>query len=168
VDAIALRKLSVDDTRDSELITNLVRVFCDARRARLAFLMEIHDAEADRQFLSGIMLAQNEVWVAEVDDEVAGFIAFANGWVNQLYIAPVHQERGLGGRLLNVAMRANEALQLWAFEENEPAIAFYERRGFRIVERTDGAANEARRPDVRMVWRAHNAMVALDANASAP
>ena len=33
------------------------------------------------------------------------------------------------------------------------AIRFYERREFRIVERTDGASNEARRPDVRMTWR---------------
>ena len=61
VSLIALRKLSVDDARDSELIRNLVRVFCEARRARLAFLMEIHDAEEDRRFLSGVMLAQNDV-----------------------------------------------------------------------------------------------------------
>jgi putative acetyltransferase len=157
MNVIALRKLSVDDARDSELTTNLVRVFCDARRARLSFLMEIHDAEEDRRFLSGVMLAQNDVWIALVDDELAGFIAFSNGWVNQLYVAPADQGRGVGGRLLEVAQRANESLQLWAFEENEPAIAFYERRGFRIVERTDGAANEARRADVRMVWRASGA-----------
>jgi len=164
--AIALRKLSVEDARDSELITNLVRVFCDARRARLAFLIEIHDAVEDRQFLSEVMLAQNEVWVAEADGEVAGFIAFSKGWVNQLYIAPTYQGHGLGGRLLEEAKRSNGALQLWAFEENDPAIRFYERRGFRIVERTDGAGNEARRADVRMEWRAHAATVALDANAS--
>jgi putative acetyltransferase len=157
VNVVALRKLSIGDAGDSGLITNLVRVFCDARRARLAFLMEIHDAEEDRRFLSGMMLAQNEVWVAEVEGQVAGFIAFSDGWVNQLYIAPAHQGQGLGGRLLDVAKTENEALQLWAFEENAPAIAFYERRGFRIVERTDGAANEARRADVRMAWRSDGA-----------
>jgi putative acetyltransferase len=168
VDMVTLRKLSVDDAHDSQLITNLVRVFCDARRARLAFLMEIHDAEEDRRFLSGVMLAQNDVWIADVDGEVAGFIAFSDGWVNQLYVAPAHQCRGLGTRLLDVAKRGNDALQLWAFQANEPAITYYERRGFRIVERTDGAANEARRADVRMAWRANNATVALDARASSP
>jgi putative acetyltransferase len=154
VDVIALRKLSIEDARDSQLIVNLVRCFCDARRARLGFLMEIHDAEEDGRFLSEVVLPQNEVWVAEVDGEVAGFIAFAKGWVNQLYVGPAHQGRGVGSRLLEVAKGANDSLQLWAFEENGPAIVFYERRGFRIVERTDGAANEARRTDVRMVWSA--------------
>jgi hypothetical protein len=51
-------------------------------------------------------------------------------------------------------MRKNASLPLWAFEANTPAIRFYERRGFVIVERMDGRSNEARKPDVRMAWGA--------------
>jgi putative acetyltransferase len=137
---------------DSALVAGLVRVFCEARRRRLAFMMEIHDAEEDRRFLSGRMLAENEVWIGEVEGEMAGFIAFAGGWVNQLYVSPEFQGMGVGSRLLEVAKGSGARLELWVFAENEPAIAFYERRGFRIVERTDGARNEAKRADVRMVW----------------
>ena len=98
------------------------------------------------------MLADNAVWVAEADGALAGFIAFANGWVNQLYVDPAFQGQGVGRALLAIAQREESPLRLWAFAANTPAITFYERRGFRIIERTDGAGNEARQPDVLMEW----------------
>jgi ribosomal protein S18 acetylase RimI-like enzyme len=87
-----------------------------------------------------------------VDEVIVGFIAFGHGWVNQLYVAPAFQGRGVGTELLAIAQRRNPRLELWVFEVNQPAIEFYERRGFRILERTDGASNEAKRPDLRMQW----------------
>src|SRR4051812_29217927 len=137
---------------DSDLIAQLVRVWRDAREARLRFLSDLHTAAEDRRYLSGSVLRANEVWVAQICGRVAGFIAFGHGWVNQLYVAPSFQGRGVGTELLAIAMRQNRSLQLWAFEVNESAIRFYERRGFRVIERTDGAANEAKQPDVRMQW----------------
>ena len=38
------------------------------------------------------------------------------------------------------------------FESNVAARAFYARHGLVELERTDGSANEERRPDVRMAW----------------
>ena len=69
----------------------------------------------------------------------------------------------MGGRiggdgLLTLAVRSNPTLQLWAFAVNVPAIEFYQRRGFRIVERTEGEGNEAKRPDVRMRSDARDGM----------
>ena len=56
--------------------------------------------------------------------------------------------------LLDIAQKSNPELELWAFEVNQRAIHFYERHGFRVVERTDGRANEAGMPDVRLHWSA--------------
>jgi putative acetyltransferase len=91
------------------------------------------------------VLPQNEVWVAEVDGAVAGFIAFAKEWVNHVYVAPRFQGCGVGTQLLALAQRASPSLQLWVFEVNQPALWLYERRGFRVIERTDGAGNEAKK-----------------------
>lgn len=132
-------------------IHRLVDVWRDARRGCLQFQLDLHGAGEDRAYLRDTVLPENEVWVAEVDGSLAGFIAFGGGWVNHLYVAASFQGRGVGTALLAVAMRAHPRLQLWVFEVNAPAIRFYERRGFRAAERTDGASNEARRPDVRMV-----------------
>ena len=46
-----------------------------------------------------------------------------------------------------------DGLQLWTFQANAPAQRFYERHGFHEVERTDGAGNEERSPDIRYRWQ---------------
>lgn len=149
----ALRRLDEPLSRDTELIDRLVEVFREARRERLQFTIDLHDAEEDRAFLRDPVLPHDEVWIAETAGRVAGFIAFAGGWVHHLYVSPIFQRCGIGGELLAIAKRATASLQLWAFEATTPAIEFYLGRGFRIVERTDGSGNEARQPDVRMQWK---------------
>ena len=41
---------------------------------------------------------------------------------------------------------------LWVFETNTPARGFYARHGLVELERTDGAGNEEKQPDIRMAW----------------
>ncbi len=148
----ALREITQPYQPDSEFIQNLADLFSAARRERLQFSIDLHSSAEDRHFLGAMVIPQNHVYVAETRAALAGFIAFADGWVNHLYIAPSFQRQGIGAGLLNIAKQSNPALQLWTFEINKPAIAFYQHQGFQIVERTDGSANEAKMPDVRMAW----------------
>src|SRR5205823_6491530 len=125
----------------------------------LPFLLALHDAHEDQHFLSTIVLPTHHVWLAEVDRQPVGHIAFSADWVHHPYIAPQFQRRGLGQRLLDIAKTASPVLKLWVFQVNTPAIQFYERQGFHIIERTAGASNEARMPDLLMEWKgpAHSA-----------
>jgi ribosomal protein S18 acetylase RimI-like enzyme len=59
---------------------------------------------------------------------------------------------GLGSSLLHLAKKGRRRLDLWVFQRNEQARRFYEHRGFRFVELTDGSANAERMPDVRYRW----------------
>ena len=79
-------------------------------------------------------------------------IAFHDDWIEQLYVLPEAQGRGVGSELLDVAKRAYERLQLWTFQRNAQARRFYEARGFKLVEQTDGAGNEEKEPDARYLW----------------
>jgi GNAT superfamily N-acetyltransferase len=79
-------------------------------------------------------------------------IAFHDDWIEQLYVLPEAQGRGLGSELLDVAKQASARLQLWTFQRNAPARRFYEARGFALVEQTDGARNEENEPDARYLW----------------
>jgi len=151
---ISIDRVTGPHAPDSDLVRALARVFVEARRENLQFLIDLHSEDEDRHYLSRVVLPGNDVYVARAAGEVAGFIAFGAGWVNHLYVAPPFQRCGVGRRLLAVAKASCPALQLWAFQANAPAIAFYEREGFRVVVRTDGAANEAKMPDVRMAWAA--------------
>jgi GNAT superfamily N-acetyltransferase len=128
-------------------------LFAASRRAAMPWLPVLHDAAEDRAFF-GRVLATLEVHVARRGDEVLGFIALDGCDVDHLYIRADVQRAGIGSRLLALAMeRRPGGLELWAFQRNTAALAFYARHGFTEVRRTDGAGNEEREPDVRLAWR---------------
>jgi putative acetyltransferase len=121
-----------------------------SKQEALPYLPDLHTPEEDRWWVANVLLPNQAVWVAEVDGETVGMVAVAEGFVQQLYILPGYQGLGIGSTLLDKAIELSpDGLELWAFQQNERARGFYERRGFVAVEFTDGANNEERTPDVR-------------------
>ena len=121
-------------------------------RVSLPFLPELHTPEEDLNFVSGKLMVEDAVWVAEIDGAVAGYIAFREGWIDHLFIHPDRQGQGIGPALLAKALEDGQPRQLWTFQQNARARRFYEARGFHAAEFTDGEGNEERQPDVRYVW----------------
>ncbi|NYJ01863.1 GNAT superfamily N-acetyltransferase [Nocardioides thalensis] len=123
-------------------------------RARAAASMPpgIHSEAEVRAWLAG-RLAEDEVWVAEVDDVVVGYARFTPTWLDDLYVDPGAQGCGVGSALLDVvkALRP-DGFSLWVFEVNHPTRAFYAARGLVEREHTDGSGNEERALDLRMEW----------------
>ena len=76
-------------------------------------------------------------------------IAFRKDWIDQLYVLPDAQRRGVGTELLQVAKSSFDRRQLWTFQRNARARRFYEAGGFALVQQTDDAKNEEKRPDAR-------------------
>ena len=141
-----LRPATADD---AEAIARLLR---DTLTAALPFLPMLHTPEEDHAFIAGHVLKACTVWLAETDRPV-GFIAFRDGWIDHLYVDVAHHGEGIGSALLMKAFDTGPEWQLWAFRRNAAALGFYARRGFRIVEETDGRRNEEKEPDARLVWR---------------
>ncbi len=76
-----------------------------------------------------------------------------NEWIDQLYVDPVSTRAGIGGTLLEHAMRLHPTgLKLWTFQSNLGARRFYEPHGFVAVASTTGE-NEEQAPDVCYQWR---------------
>ncbi len=119
----------------------------------LTFLPQLHTIEEATDWMSGVVLPAETVWIAEVDGEVGGYIVHTDDWINQLYVHPDRQGQGLGAALLAHVMADGRPRQLWTFQQNDRARSFYEARGFVAAEFTDGAGNEERTPDVRYVHR---------------
>ncbi|MDR6864851.1 GNAT family N-acetyltransferase [Phycicoccus sp. 3266] len=116
--------------------------------------MIVHPRESVLPFVETVLLREFEVWVAQDDDTLVGFLALMPpDQLGHLYITSGFTGRGLGTQLLGLAKtRFPDGLQLWAFQSNEGALRFYERHGFEPVEWTEGD-NEEQAPDVRMVWK---------------
>jgi GNAT superfamily N-acetyltransferase len=130
-----------------------------ARVHRTAFdrvlptLAGLHTPEEDRWFFRERVFTTCEVWGTFDADAMTGLLAFRDGWIDQLYVLPEAQGRGLGTALLQVAQNSTDRLQLWTFQRNAQARRFYEARGFALVQETDGAHNEEKEPDALYLWR---------------
>jgi GNAT superfamily N-acetyltransferase len=134
---------------ESDAVAALFRL---SREAALPYLPDLHTPEEDRTFFRERLFRTCEVWVAEHGASLAGFCAFREGWVDQLYVHPAHQRTGIGSALLRKAMDANRTLRLWTFQRNGNARRFYEAHAFTCV-RTTGGDNEEREPDALYMWR---------------
>jgi GNAT superfamily N-acetyltransferase len=104
--------------------------------------------------LGGWFLDRDEVWVAEEDGVVIGFIGVNGDELTHINVDPAAQNRGVGGALLDHAKCLRpDRLELWVFQKNEGARRFYERHGFRLVKLTDGAGNMEKEPDALYEWQ---------------
>jgi ribosomal protein S18 acetylase RimI-like enzyme len=137
--------------RDAEAVADALL----AGRAGMTYLPRVHEDDDVRAWIRDVLLPTREVWVAAGDDDRAlGFAALGDDELEQLYVHPDAQSRGLGSALLDRAKeRRPQGLQLWVFQRNEGARRFYERHGFELVRETDGAGNEEREPDALYAWR---------------
>lgn len=108
-----------------------------------------------RDYFRHVLVPLRETWVAQAaGGGVVGVMVLEGEELDQLYLAPEWRGHGIGDRFVALAKeRSPGGLALWTFQVNAPAHRFYERHGFTAVERTDGAGNEEREPDVRYVWR---------------
>lgn len=122
--------------------------------AALPTVRRAHPDDDVRRWIREVVVPGEDSWVAELGSAVVGVLALSPGWIDQLYLDPDCRGRGIGDRCVALAQeRQPGGLQLWTFQVNGPAQRFYERHGFVAVERTDGAGNEEREPDVRYRWQ---------------
>jgi GNAT superfamily N-acetyltransferase len=127
-------------------------VFRTAFDQALPSLAGLHTPKEDRWFFRERVFSTCEVWGAFDSAAMIGMLAFREDWIDQLYVLPKAQGRGVGTELLQVAQRSYDRLHLWTFQRNVRARRFYEARGFELVEETDGTGNEEKEPDALYRW----------------
>ena len=136
------------DVDEAPAVAALARA---SRQSAMPWLPDLHSPEEDVAFYAG-ELRSSDGWVVDADGRIAGFGLVRDGRLGHLYVAPDRRGQGIGSALLDRILRDHAELDLWVFERNTAARAFYGARGFVEVERTDGAGNEEGLPDARMRW----------------
>lgn len=115
------------------------------------WMPNIHTPGEDQRFLRRL-ITDCEVTTVRDGGGPLGFMARDGAMIQALYLMPGLRGMGLGTRLLNIAKSRADQLELWSFQANTGARAFYAREGFQEVEMTDGADNDEHVPDVRLIW----------------
>ena len=145
--AISFRRASAADAAE------VATVYIASRRGAEAWLPTVGTDDEIRAFVVDKMVPERETWVAEDNGRIVAVLVLGTDMVEQLYVAPGEQSRGVGDAMLAHAKHLRPAgLRLWAFQRNAPARRFYEARGFVAIQFTDGATNMEREADVLYRW----------------
>ena len=102
-------------------------------------------AEKDIQFYKPLIREQYflavELYIIRNEkEEIAAFMGLSDELIEMLFVSPSEQGKGYGRRLLEYATRRKQMNKVDVNEQNDKALGFYLRMGFRIIGRdeTDG------------------------------
>jgi len=132
---------------DAGAVGGILSEFID----RTPWMPRLH-SRAEEIAFADAMIARGWVTVAEGGSGVAGFMAREGAEVHALYVAGAARRTGCGRALIAAAQARAARLELWCFAANAPARAFYAAQGFTERQRTDGARNDEKLPDIRLAW----------------
>lgn len=95
-------------------------------------------------------ILKSEVYVAESDNAVVGFIGLQDDFIAGLFIDRNFRSQGIGKQLLDKAKQHHDSLSLLVYADNIRAFAFYEREGFAAARRS--LDEETNNYEFLMVW----------------
>ena len=79
-------------------------------------------------------IPMSKTFVYEDNDDIRGFISVINNdFIGALFVEKNHQGQGLGKNLLDYAKNLYDNLSLAVYKENENALEFYKKMGFKII-----------------------------------
>jgi ribosomal protein S18 acetylase RimI-like enzyme len=122
---------------DAGDIDAISRIHADACRIAYRFMNWNYPLEEVRRWYEE---EKSPRWdwgaVAQQNGEAVGFVAMIGGHIDQLFVRPDAQGRGIGTSLLEASLaRGIRPATLNVFEQNLPARRLYDRHGFGEVRR---------------------------------
>lgn len=134
---LTLRRATGDDAE------SLTRILIRARRAAMPDVAPVIGDAGIARWMREDVVATKRVIVACIAGVPAGFVALRDDRLDQIYVDPDAQGRGVGRALMDVAKRAApEGFTLVVFARNAHARAFYERSGLVLDVLRDGSNAE--------------------------
>lgn len=102
----------------------------------------------------GSAIRRGDTLVAEVEGEVAGFIAWSGGYIGWLYVDPLYHRQGVGRALVRAALeKIGDGAWMVCLDGNDPAQRLLESEGFRMLGHFPGEIDGVPFEALRMVHR---------------
>ena len=145
--------VTLREARPSADAGEIAAIHLAARRETMPYLHRPHTDDETRDYFARVVGDRPGTWwVAHHEGRMVGYMFIDGERLEHLYVRPDSQRQGVGAALLDRAKALSPGrLELWTFQRNTGARAFYASRGFRVIEYTAGQ-NEEHEPDVRYAW----------------
>jgi ribosomal protein S18 acetylase RimI-like enzyme len=135
------------DPHDSTQIAGILSGFIDAT----SWMPRLYSRAEELCFADTLIRDHTTYVYISGTKEVLGFITLKPPEVLCLYVHQNHLRMGIGQALLQAAQNSNATLELFTFQTNAPARAFYAAQGFHEIGFTQGENDEGL-PDVKLRW----------------
>ena len=107
----------------------------------------------ERKNVAEIYMPNTETWVAEVDDEVRGFVALIGNEVGAIFLQPSYHGKGVGKLLMDKAQELHGYLEVEVFKGNNIGCEFYRKYGFVLL--GESLHEPTGQPLLRLKFTAH-------------
>ena len=74
----------------------------------------------------GKLIPEAEVFVAEENEELQGFIGLTDTYIAGIFVKATEQSKGIGTELLRTVMKRKDHLKLNVYKKNMRAVVFYQ------------------------------------------
>ena len=125
-----------EELRSSKVIANLVGLWNDSVKATHKFLTEQNIKDLLPFVEIGLKQVKTLLLVVD-DDDFAGFIGIENQKIEMLFLSPKYFKKGIGKKLINIAISKYNAIYVDVNEQNPNAAGFYQHMGFRVFDRSE-------------------------------
>ena len=81
-----------------------------------------------------VYIPMSKTFIYEDNDDIRGFISIINNdFIGALFVEKNYQSQGIGKSLIDYAKNLYDNLSLAVYKENEKALEFYKKMGFKII-----------------------------------
>ena len=81
-----------------------------------------------------VYIPMSKTFIYEDNDDIRGFISIINNdFIGALFVEKNYQSQGIGKSLIDYVKNLYDNLSLAVYKENEKALEFYKKMGFKII-----------------------------------
>ncbi|WP_211227825.1 N-acetyltransferase [Spirochaeta cellobiosiphila] len=105
----------------------------------------------NRDIMEKKYIPQSETYIAIHNEQIVGFVSLIDNYLAAIFVRIEYQGKGIGSDLLNHVKAIKKQLSLKVYSKNTKSKAFYQSKGFNIIEETVDPDTEEN--EVLMLWK---------------